>query len=156
MNKIKISKIMIITTACLLMLAGQALAALEWTLDQTIPLTTGARDVAESPDGKRLYVLTGEGTILVLDPSGRVETTIPGLTDHEIPAIVDAATRAGAQWVAHVVLRLPHGLGPLFEAWLQRHFPDVESMLGSGILLSAIIAMVVKGYLTRNYHENEN
>ena len=78
MNKIKISTIMIFTTACLLMLAGLALAALEWTLDQTIPLTTGARDVSESPDGKRLYVLTGEGSILVLNPSGRVETTIPG------------------------------------------------------------------------------
>jgi DNA-binding beta-propeller fold protein YncE len=78
MNKIKISKIMIITTACLLMLTGQAVAALEWTLDQSIPLTTGARDVAESPDGKRLYVLTGEGTILVLDPDGRVEMSIPG------------------------------------------------------------------------------
>ncbi len=52
---------------------------------------------------------------------------IPGLTDHEIPAIVEAATRAGAQWVAHVVLRLPHGVGPLFEAWLQRHFPDRAS-----------------------------
>jgi len=74
----KISKTMIITTACLLVLAGQALATLEWTLDQTIPLTMGARDVAESPDGKRLYVLTGEGSILVLDPRGRVETTIPG------------------------------------------------------------------------------
>jgi DNA repair photolyase len=49
---------------------------------------------------------------------------IPGLTDHEIPAIVEAATRAGAQWIAHIVLRLPHGVGPLFEAWLQRHFPD--------------------------------
>ncbi|MFP8878696.1 MAG: PA0069 family radical SAM protein [Myxococcota bacterium] len=52
---------------------------------------------------------------------------IPGLTDHEIPAIVEAATRAGAQWIAHVVLRLPHGVGPLFEAWLQRHFPERAS-----------------------------
>jgi DNA repair photolyase len=52
---------------------------------------------------------------------------IPGLTDHEIPAIVEAATRAGAQWIAHIVLRLPHGVGPLFEAWLQRHFPDRAS-----------------------------
>jgi len=44
----------------------------------------------------------------------------------------------------------------LFIFLLQRHFPDVETMLGSGILLSAIIAIVVKGYLTRNLHENEN
>jgi DNA repair photolyase len=49
---------------------------------------------------------------------------IPGLTDHEVPAIVEAATRAGARWVGHIVLRLPHGVADLFEAWLQRHFPD--------------------------------
>jgi DNA repair photolyase len=24
----------------------------------------------------------------------------------------------------HVMLRLPHGLGPLFEAWLDRHRPE--------------------------------
>lgn len=35
-------------------------------------------------------------------------------------------------------------------------FPDVESMLGSGILLSAILAMLIKAYLTRNYHEDQN
>ena len=35
-------------------------------------------------------------------------------------------------------------------------FPDVESMLGGGILLSALISMVIKSYLTRNYNENQN
>ncbi len=35
-------------------------------------------------------------------------------------------------------------------------FPDVESMLGGGILLSAVISMVIKSYLTRNYNENQN
>jgi DNA repair photolyase len=49
---------------------------------------------------------------------------VPGLTEHEIPAIVDAVTQAGAQWVSPVVLRLPHGVADLFESWLQRHFPE--------------------------------
>ncbi len=44
----------------------------------------------------------------------------------------------------------------LFIFLLQRLFPDSETMLGSGILLSAIVATVIKGYLTRNFHENEN
>lgn len=44
----------------------------------------------------------------------------------------------------------------LFIFLLQRHFQDVETMLGSGILLSAIIAIVIKGYLARNFHENED
>ena len=35
-------------------------------------------------------------------------------------------------------------------------FPDVETMLGGGILLSAILSIVIKTYLTRNYHEDQN
>jgi DNA repair photolyase len=48
---------------------------------------------------------------------------IPGLTDHEIPSILAAAARAGAQFAGYVPLRLPHGVAPLFEHWLARHFP---------------------------------
>lgn len=49
---------------------------------------------------------------------------IPGLTDHEIPAIVAASAAAGARFVTHIMLRLPHGLRELFEDWLERHFPE--------------------------------
>ena len=56
---------------------------------------------------------------------------IPGLTDHEIPTILKAAVAAGAKHAGYVVLRLPHGLGPLFERWLEQHFPDrKERILG--------------------------
>jgi DNA repair photolyase len=49
---------------------------------------------------------------------------IPGLTDHEIPAIIQAAAEAGAQHAGYVVVRLPHGVGELFEGWLEEHYPD--------------------------------
>jgi DNA repair photolyase len=49
---------------------------------------------------------------------------IPGLTDHEIPSIIQAAARAGARHAGYVVVRLPHGVGELFENWLGEHFPD--------------------------------
>jgi len=49
---------------------------------------------------------------------------IPGLTDHEIPAVLDAAAKAGAKSAGHVTLRLPHAVAPLFEKWLETHFPD--------------------------------
>lgn len=49
---------------------------------------------------------------------------IPGLNDHELPAILAAAAAAGACSAGYVTLRLPHGLGPLFEDWLERHFPQ--------------------------------
>ncbi len=49
---------------------------------------------------------------------------IPGLTDHEIPALLAAAAAAGAQSAHFLVVRLPHGVAPLFEAWLERHYPE--------------------------------
>ena len=53
-----------------------------------------------------------------------VAPVIPGLTDHEIPAIVAACARAGARVARHILLRLPHAVAPLFEDWLARHFPE--------------------------------
>ncbi len=53
-----------------------------------------------------------------------VAPVIPGLTDHEIPAIVAACARAGARVARHILLRLPHAVAPLFEDWLERHFPE--------------------------------
>src|SRR3989441_732416 len=53
-----------------------------------------------------------------------VAPVIPGLTDHEMPSIIAAAVKAGAQFAGYVVLRLPYAVAPLFEQWLARHFPD--------------------------------
>jgi len=52
-----------------------------------------------------------------------VAPVIPGLTDHEIPAILARAADAGASWAGYTMLRLPHGVGPLIEAWLVEHVP---------------------------------
>jgi DNA repair photolyase len=53
-----------------------------------------------------------------------VAPVIPGLTDHEMPAILEAAVKAGAQWAGYVPLRLPFAVKELFETWLDQHFPD--------------------------------
>jgi len=53
-----------------------------------------------------------------------VAPIIPGLTDHETPAILKAAAEAGATSAGYTVVRLPHAVAPLFENWLQTHFPD--------------------------------
>ncbi len=56
---------------------------------------------------------------------------IPGLTDHEVPAILQACAEAGAQWAGYTVVRLPLAVAPLFERWLEEHFPDrKEKVLG--------------------------
>ena len=60
-----------------------------------------------------------------------VAPIIPGLTDHEVPAILQACAEAGAQFAGYTVVRLPHAVAPLFERWLEEHFPDrKEKVLG--------------------------
>jgi DNA repair photolyase len=65
-------------------------------------------------------------------PTGTmVAPVIPGLTDHEMPAILAAAAKAGAVAAGYVPLRLPYGVAPLFEEWLGLHFPlQKEKILG--------------------------
>ena len=53
-----------------------------------------------------------------------IAPVIPGLTDHELQAIVKAAAEAGARFAGMVPVRLPYGVKDLFEQWLERHFPD--------------------------------
>ena len=49
---------------------------------------------------------------------------IPGLNDHEIPRLLEAAAVHGAINAGWVMLRLPHQVKAIFFDWLQRHFPD--------------------------------
>lgn len=53
-----------------------------------------------------------------------VAPVIPALTDHEVPAILEAAAAAGAGFAGYVLLRLPGAVAGLFEGWLEEHFPD--------------------------------
>lgn len=53
-----------------------------------------------------------------------VAPVIPGLTDHEMPAILKACAGCGAQFAGYTTLRLPHSLGTQFERWLTQHFPE--------------------------------
>lgn len=49
---------------------------------------------------------------------------IPGLNDHELPALLSAAAEAGATFAGYTLVRLPYAVAPLFEDWLARNFPD--------------------------------
>jgi DNA repair photolyase len=53
-----------------------------------------------------------------------VAPVVPALTDHEMPAILQAAAAAGARYAGYTVMRLPGAVAGLFEAWLGEHFPD--------------------------------
>ncbi|MEY2540028.1 MAG: hypothetical protein QOG67_3768 [Verrucomicrobiota bacterium] len=53
-----------------------------------------------------------------------VAPIIPGLTDHEVPKILEACAKAGAQFAGYTIVRLPWAIAPLFEHWLDEHFPQ--------------------------------
>lgn len=60
-----------------------------------------------------------------------VAPLIPGLTDHELPAILKAAAEAGAQFAGYTPIRLPLAVTPLFSEWLEVHRPEKkEKVLG--------------------------
>ncbi len=62
-----------------------------------------------------------------------VAPIIPGLTDHEMPAILQACAEAGAQFAGYTIVRLPFAVAPLFERWLDEHFPEGKAKVLSRI-----------------------
>jgi DNA repair photolyase len=62
-----------------------------------------------------------------------IAPVIPGLNDHEIPAILDAAAAAGAQNAGYGMVRLPHAVKDLFTAWLREHVPTHADKVLHGI-----------------------
>jgi DNA repair photolyase len=53
-----------------------------------------------------------------------VAPLVPGLSDHEIPAVLKAVANAGAIKAGYTIVRLNGAIGPLFEDWLRKNFPD--------------------------------
>jgi DNA repair photolyase len=62
-----------------------------------------------------------------------IAPVIPGLTDHEIPAILEAAAKAGAQFAGYTMLRLPFVVKDLFQDWLEQHFPEKKEKVLSRV-----------------------
>ena len=53
-----------------------------------------------------------------------VSPIIPFINEPELERIVEAAVAAGASSAFSIPLRLPWEVNPLFQDWLQRHFPE--------------------------------
>lgn len=90
------------------------------TLDRRLARTMEPR--AAAPD-RRLAALrrlseAGCPTRVSIGPM------IPGLNDHEIESLLEAAADAGVTGAGYIVLRLPREVAPLFKAWLEEHYPD--------------------------------
>ncbi len=49
---------------------------------------------------------------------------VPGLTDHELEALLEAGAEAGAIAASWILLRLPREVAPLFKEWVEAEFPN--------------------------------
>ncbi len=90
------------------------------TLDQNLARDMEPRAVTPK---RRLFTLTqlataGIPTTVMTSPM------IPGLNDHELETIMQAAKVAGASRAYYTLVRLAYELKELFTDWLQRHRPD--------------------------------
>jgi DNA repair photolyase len=99
------------------------------SLDETLQRLLEPRT---SPPGARLEAITMLRNAGV--PVGvMVAPIIPGLTDHEMPMILQACAKAGAQFAGYTIVRLPFAVAPLFERWLDEHFPEKKQKVLSRI-----------------------
>jgi DNA repair photolyase len=90
------------------------------TLDASLARRMEPR--AATPE-RRLAAIAGLAQAGV--PSGVLAAPmIPGLNDAELEKILERSARAGARHAGYVLLRLPHELRQMFEAWLAEHYPD--------------------------------
>lgn len=53
-----------------------------------------------------------------------IAPVIPFITEQELEKVLSAAVDAGATAAGYTVLRLPWELNPLFQQWLEAHFPE--------------------------------
>lgn len=112
--------------------AGRVIVTLV-TLDSKLARTLEPRASAPSARLRIIRELTDAGVPV----SVNIAPIIPGLTDTEVPNILEAIADAGAKRAAWVLLRLPYQVKDLFLDWLQRSVhPNrarkVESLIRQG------------------------
>jgi DNA repair photolyase len=100
---------------------GQASAAITiTTLDPKIARTLEPRAAAPARRLRTIRTLTDAGI-----PVGvSIAPVIPFVTEPDLERVMEAAFKAGALHANYIVLRLPWEVSPLFQQWLEAHFPD--------------------------------
>ncbi len=111
------------------------------TLDRHVARAMEPRAATSSRRIETIRQLTAAGIPVTV----MVAPVIPGLTDHELEAILETSRDAGARDAGYVLLRLPLEIKDLFREWLTQEFPDrarrvinlLRSMHGGGDYNSA-------------------
>ena len=118
------------------------------TLDKTLARDMEPRASAPHRRIEAIRALSAAGI-----PTGVMTAPmIPGLNDHEMEAILEASTEAGATRAGFTVLRLPLEIKDLFDEWLRANRPDraervlsLIRQLRGGALYQAEFGLRMKG-----------
>ena len=94
-----------------------------------VSITTLDRTLARKMEPRAATPQRRLDTVRALSEAGIPVTVmtapiIPGLNDHEIEALLEAAAAHGATGAGYVMLRLPYEIKDLFHEWLVQHVPD--------------------------------
>lgn len=94
-----------------------------------VSITTMNRDLARKLEPRATAPHRRLETIRMLHDAGipggvMAAPMIPALNDHELENILKSAADNGAQDAFMSLLRLPHDVKDLFDAWLAEHYPD--------------------------------
>ena len=90
------------------------------TMDRMLARTMEPRASTPTRRLEAIRALSAAG----VPTSVMVAPIIPGLNDHEIERVLDAAAAMGAGQAGYVLLRLPLEVAPVFKEWLLRHYPE--------------------------------
>lgn len=97
-----------------------AVAVTITTLDPAIARTLEPRAAAPARRLRTIRTLNDAGI-----PVGvSIAPVIPFVTEPDLERVLEAVAEAGAVSASYIVLRLPWEVNPLFQQWLQAHFPE--------------------------------
>ncbi len=103
-------------------MAARGLARVHLSVGTLDPRLARAMEPRANAPGRRLDAirrLTEAGIPVAVFAS----PIIPGLNDHELERVLQAAAAAGAVQASYVLLRLPLEVRDLFVEWLHEHYP---------------------------------
>jgi DNA repair photolyase len=90
------------------------------TLDPAVARTLEPRAAAPARRLRTIRTLADAG----IPVSVSIAPVIPFITEPDLERVLEAVVEAGAVSASYVVLRLPWEVNPLFQQWLQAHFPE--------------------------------
>jgi DNA repair photolyase len=90
------------------------------TLDNSLKRILEPRTPAGGVRVQTIRTLTEAGIRVTL----LAAPMIPYINDQELESILAAGKKAGAVSAKYILLRLPLEISPMFQDWLQEHFPD--------------------------------